>query len=122
MTSDQILANILETNLSYMDLARKLIAADRTKALTQLGITDESATMLAAMNPLQMTKTCSGNTLLCSVRINDDLVWGLLTSHSRRPAQNDAQVHANGRDHDCSHESAHQALADKLLDRVLEAA
>ena len=117
MTSDQILANIRETNLSYLDLARKLIAADRPKALLELGISDASASMLATMSPLQMTKVCSGNTLLCSARINDDLVWGLLTSHVRRTAQNDATV-----SHDCSQDSAHQLLADKLLARALIAA
>lgn len=121
MTSDQVLANIRETNLSYMEIARKLIAVDRPKALIQLGITDESATLLAAMSPPQMLKVCSGNTLLCSTRINDDLVWGLLTSH-RLPAKNDASVHAHGREHDCSHDSASQALANRLLNRVPEAA
>ena len=121
MNPDHILANIRETNLSYIDLARKLIAADRPKALVQLGITDASATMLAAMSPLQLIRVCSGNTLLCSARINDDLVWGLITSHGRRAAQNDASV-AGDRTHDASLDSASQALADKLLGREILAA
>ena len=121
MNTEQILANIRETNLSYMELARKLIAADRLTATVQLGITDESATMLAAMSPQQMVKVCSGNTLLCSARIDDDLVWGLLTSH-RVPAKNDASVKAHGREHDCSHDSANESLAKRLLERALEAA
>ena len=122
MNTKQVLANIREANLSYVELARKLIAADRLTALVQLGITDESATMLAAMSPLQMTRVCSGNTLLCSARINDDLVWGLLTNHSRLTAANVAPADSHGREHDCSHESVSQALADKILGRVLEAA
>jgi flagellar transcriptional activator FlhD len=121
MTSDQVLANIRETNLSYLALAQKLIAADRLSALTQLGISDESATMLDSMSPLQMMKISAGNTLLCSARITDDLVWGLITNHGRRAAQND-DSDASIRTHDCSYESANQALADKLLERTLLAA
>src|SRR5688500_5274816 len=106
MTADQVLANIREANLSYMELAQKLIAADRPKALTQLGISDDSATMLAAMSPHQIMKVCSVSTLLCSARINDDLVWGLLTSHGRRAATNDATVRTSVG----SHDSANQTL------------
>jgi flagellar transcriptional activator FlhD len=118
MTPDQVLVHIRETNLSYMELAQKLIAADRPKALVQLGISDTSATLLGAMSPLQMSRVCSGNTLLCSARINDDLVWDLLTSHGRRSARNDESIRA----HDGSPESANQAMADKLLERTLLAA
>ena len=113
MTSDQVLANIRETNLSYMDLARKLIATDRPKALTQLGITDESATMLQTMSSHQITKVSSGSTLLCSVNISDDLVWGLVTGH-RVAAANDVSV----REYDCTYDSPHHALAKSFLSRV----
>jgi len=60
MNSSQVLAHIRETNLSYLELARRLIAANRPNALLQLGITDASASMLADMTPLQMMKVCAG--------------------------------------------------------------
>jgi flagellar transcriptional activator FlhD len=133
MTPQQVLANIVETNLSYMDLARKLLAADRPAALLQLGISDESATLLLGLSPLQLTKVCTGSTLLCSAHINDDMVLGLLTSHGRRRATNDAHVaYADGREHDCSYEGRAQqdgpdaggkaALAAPYPCRVLGAA
>jgi flagellar transcriptional activator FlhD len=118
MTPAQVLANIRETNLTYMDLARKLIASDRAKALVQLGISDAAADMLATLSPLQMERVSSGNTLLCSARITDDLVWGLLTSHRRPHARNDATGCAAGPAHD----DADKARADELLGQALLAA
>jgi flagellar transcriptional activator FlhC len=48
-----------------------------------------------------MMKIASGNTLLCRFRMDDDLVWGLLTNHGK-PAANDSvsrlhAVHPDGR-------------------------
>lgn len=111
MTSEQVLAHIRETNLTYLELARKMLAADQATALVQLGISAASGAMLSAMSPQQMVRVCSGNVLLCSAHLGDELVWGLITSHGRRAAQNDPQVRA-----------ADRALADELLHGVLEAA
>jgi flagellar transcriptional activator FlhD len=43
-----------------------------------------------------MMKIASGNTLLCRMRIDDDLVWSLLTNHGKS-ASNDgvSRLHAN---------------------------
>ena len=95
MNADQILSEIREANLSYMMLAQSLIRADRDEALYRLGISEESATMLALLSPAQMLRIAAGNTLLCRFRMDDDLVWGLLTNHGK-PAANDAttRLHA----------------------------
>ena len=96
MTSDQILAEIREANLSYLMLAQSLIRSDKEQALYRLGISEESAAMLQVLSPAQMMKIASGNTLLCRFRMDDDLVWGLLTSHGKAAA-NDAvsRLHAS---------------------------
>ena len=96
MNSDQILAEIREANLSYLMLAQSLIRADREQALYRLGISEETATLLNTLSPAQMMKMASGNTLLCPFRMDDDLVWGLLTSHGK-PAANDSvsRLHAS---------------------------
>ena len=47
MTPDQILGEIRETNLSYLMLAQSLIRQDREQALYRLGISEETATLLA---------------------------------------------------------------------------
>ena len=49
MTSDQILAEIREANLSYLMLAQSLIRTDRDQALFRLGLSEDSAGMIAAI-------------------------------------------------------------------------
>ena len=96
MNADQILSEIREVNLSYLMLAQSLIRADREQALFRLGISEEAATMLATLSPAQVLKLASGNTLLCRMRINDDMVWGLLTNHGKTSAATDvARLHAS---------------------------
>ena len=95
MNTDQILTEIREANLSYLMLAQSLIRADRDQALFRLGISEESASMIGLLTPSQMMKIASGNTLLCKFRMDDDLVWGLLTNHGKA-ASNDttSRLHA----------------------------
>src|SRR5262245_31349325 len=96
MTSDQMLAEIREANLSYLMLAQSLIRGDREQALFRLGITEESASLINALTPAQMMKIASSNSLLCRMRCDDDMVWGLLTNHGK-PAANDgvSRLHAS---------------------------
>ena len=86
MTADQILAEIREANLSYLMLAQSLIRADREQALYRLGIGEDTATMIVALTPAQIMKIAQTNTLLCRFRMDDDIVWGLLTNHGRHAA------------------------------------
>ncbi len=96
MNADQILAEIREANLSYLMLAQSLIRGDREQALFRLGVSEDTATMIAALTPAQMMKIASGNTLLCRFRMDDDLVWSLLTSHGKGAANDSAsRLHAS---------------------------
>jgi flagellar transcriptional activator FlhD len=96
MNADQILTEIREANLSYLMLAQSLIRADREQALFRLGISEESAALIALLTPAQMMKIASGNTLLCKFRMDDDLVWGLLTNHGKSAANDTtSRLHAS---------------------------
>ncbi len=96
MTADQILAEIREANLSYMMLAQSLIRTDREQALYRLGISDDTAGLLDMLTPAQMMKIAGGNTLLCRFRMDDDLVWNLLTSHGKASANEEvSRLHAS---------------------------
>ncbi len=96
MNADQILAEIREAYLSYMMLAQSLIRTDREQALFRLGVSEETATLIATLTPAQMMKIASGNTLLCRMRCDDDLVWGLLTSHGKSSANDSvSRLHAS---------------------------
>ena len=96
MNADQILMEIREANLSYLMLAQSLIRADRDQALFRLGISEDTADVIGLLSPAQMMKIAAGNTLLCKMRVDDDLVWSLLTSHGKSAANDSvSRLHAN---------------------------
>lgn len=107
MNADQILMEIRETNLSYLMLAQSLIRADREQALFRLGLSEDAADRLASLSPAQVLKVASSNTLVCRMRVDDDLVWTLLTNHGKG-AGNDStsRLHASilmaGRHHEAA--------------------
>ncbi len=104
MNNDQILAEIRETNLSYLMLAQSLIRADRDQALFRLGLSESAADIISALSPAQVLKIASQNTLVCRMRIDDDLVWSLLTNHGKSGNDGVSRLHANilmaGRHHE----------------------
>jgi flagellar transcriptional activator FlhD len=96
MNTEQILMEIREANLPYLMLAQSLIRADREQALFRLGVSEETADVIGMLSPAQMMKIASGNTLLCRMRVDDDLVWGLLTNHGKSAANDGvSRLHAN---------------------------
>jgi flagellar transcriptional activator FlhD len=97
MTTDQIVSEIHEANLTYLMLAQNLIRSDRAEALFRLGLSEESADLISSLSPAQILKIASGNMLLCRFRVDDDIVWNLLTNHSTSKVNNDAttRLHAS---------------------------
>jgi len=97
MTDEQLSKEIREANLTYLMLAQNMIRKDKTEALFRLGISDESATLVAALSAMQILKIASGNMLLCNFRVTDDIVWNLLTNHTTNKVDNDAttKLHAS---------------------------
>lgn len=98
MTNEQLLAEIREANMTYLMLAQNLIRQDKSQALFRLGMSEEAADMISALSPAQILKISSGNMLLCRFRVDDDLVWNLLTNHTTASkVDNDAttKLHAS---------------------------
>jgi len=96
MTPDQILAEIREANLSYLMLAQSLIRTDKEQALFRLGVSEDTATLIGTLSSAQMMKIAGGNTLLCRFRMDDDLVWNLLTNHGKGAANDGmSRLHAS---------------------------
>ena len=96
MNTEQILAEIREANLSYLMLAQTLIRSDLEQALFRLGVSEETASLIGALTPAQMMKIATGNTLLCRFRMDDDMVWNLLTSHGKGAANDGmSRLHAS---------------------------
>jgi flagellar transcriptional activator FlhD len=97
MTDEQLSTEIRDANLTYLMLAQNMIRKDKTEALFRLGISEESATLVAALSAAQILKISSGNMLLCNFRVTDDIVWKLLTNHTPSKVDNDAttKLHAS---------------------------
>ena len=97
MNDEQLTAEIREANLTYLMLAQNLIRKDKAEALFRLGISEESADLIAVLSPVQISKIASSSMLLCRFRMDDEVVWDLLTNHSPRKIDNDAttRLHAS---------------------------
>ena len=97
MTNEQILSEIREANLTYLMLAQNLIRQDKAEALFRLGMSEESADMIGVLSPAQILKIANSNMLLCRFRMDDEIVWNLLTNHSATKVDNDAttRLHAS---------------------------
>ncbi len=98
MTDEQLCAEIRDANLGYLMLAQHLIRQNKAEALLQLGVSDESADRIAALSSAQILKIASSNMLLCRFRVDDDLMWSLLTNHSVHKVKSDvpaSKLHAS---------------------------
>ncbi|MET1116728.1 MAG: flagellar transcriptional regulator FlhD [Comamonas sp.] len=97
MTNEQLLSEIREANLTYLMLAQTMIRKDKAEAVFRLGLNEDAADILVALSSAQVLKLASRNTLLCSFRVDDELVWSLLTNHSGNKIGNEATntLHAN---------------------------
>jgi flagellar transcriptional activator FlhD len=83
MKTEQLIDEIREANLSYLVLAQHLIRSDRAEALYRLGISEEVANILDQLSTAQILRIAASNMLMCRFRFDDQVVWKLLTSHSR---------------------------------------
>lgn len=97
MNDDQLSREIRDANLTYLMLAQNVIRRDKSEALFRLGISEESADMIALLSPAQILKIASSPMLLCRFRVDDDMVWNLLTNHNAAKVDNDAttKLHAS---------------------------
>ena len=83
MKSTRLLDEIRETNLSYLLLAQQLIREDRAEAIFRLGVSEEVADLIDQLTTAQVLRIASSNMLMCRFRFDDEVVWNLLTSHTK---------------------------------------
>ncbi|MFM0051531.1 flagellar transcriptional regulator FlhD [Caballeronia grimmiae] len=76
------LASIRDLNLSYLTLARRVLASDREAAQVHLGLSAEIADTLLKLSPAQTDKLASSSQLLCFFRMSADEMLGGLASRS----------------------------------------
>ena len=93
----QLTDDIRELNLSFLMLAQTMIRADKAQALYRLGITEAVCDVISALSPQQLVRAASRNLMLCAMRFDDEMVWGLLTDR-HAPRQEDStasRLHAS---------------------------
>lgn len=83
MAAEKLLEEIRETNLAYLMLAQNMIRADRAQALYRLGISAQVADIIDGLTAGQLLKIAASNMLMCRFRFDDEMVWGLITSHGK---------------------------------------
>ncbi len=83
MKPEQLREEIRETNLAYLMLAQHMLRQDRAQALYRLGLSEEVASIIESLTTAQLLRLAASSMLMCRFRFDDDMVWSLLTSHSR---------------------------------------
>ena len=83
MKTEQIREEIRETNLAYLMLAQRLLREDRAVAMVRLGLSEETASILEQLSTAQVLKLAASSMLMCRFRFDDEMLWGLLTSHTK---------------------------------------
>ena len=94
MKFETLLSEVREANLSYLMLARQMIAEDKAEATYRLGIDTELAEMIGSLSSAQLLKIASSNMLMCRFRFDDRTVWDLITSHTKDRETGMGSVHA----------------------------
>lgn len=70
-SSNSLLAEIREVNLSYLLLVQRMLNDDLPAALYRLGLSQEVADVLRRLSLSQLMRLASSNALLCRFRFDD---------------------------------------------------
>ncbi len=70
-SSNPLLAEIREVNLSYLLLVQRMLNDDLPAALFRLGLSQEVADILRRLSLSQLMRLASSNSLLCRFRFDD---------------------------------------------------
>lgn len=92
MKTSELTTEIKELNLTYLMLAQQMVRTDKDMAIFRLGINKDTADILAVLTPGQILKLANSNMVLCRMRFDDSLVFGLLANYSNDKTM--AQSHA----------------------------
>jgi flagellar transcriptional activator FlhD len=92
MKTDELMTEIKELNLTYLMLAQQMVRADKDMAIFRLGISKDTADILTGLTSGQILKLSNSNMMLCRIRFDDTLIFGLLANYSKEKTM--AQSHA----------------------------
>ncbi|HET7062104.1 MAG TPA: flagellar transcriptional regulator FlhD [Nitrosospira sp.] len=92
MKSSELTTEIKELNLTYLMLAQQMVISDKDMAIFRLGISRDIADILEVLTPGQIVKLSNSNMMLCRIRFDDNLIFGMLANYNKDRAM--AQSHA----------------------------
>jgi flagellar transcriptional activator FlhD len=92
MKSSELTTEIKELNLTYLMLAQQMVISDKDMAIFRLGISRDIADILEVLTPGQILKLSNSNMMLCRIRFDDNLIFGMLANYNKDKAM--AQSHA----------------------------
>lgn len=92
MTPNDMMAEIRDSNLSYLMLAQQMIRSDKATAIFRLGIGKEIADLIEGLNNAQILKLAGSNMMLARFRFEDSAILNMLTNYNKDRAL--AQSHA----------------------------
>lgn len=84
-----LVPEIRKLNVSFLKLARKLLASGRSDALASLGVSQAMADILVAMPEAEIAKLANTNLLLCRFYFGSHVLAELIT----KPHLEDWDVH-----------------------------
>lgn len=83
MNAHQLHEEIKETNLSYMLLAQQMIQDDKASAIYRLGVSEETVDLIAGLTPAQLLKMSASNMLLCTFRLDENVLLNMITGYNK---------------------------------------
>jgi flagellar transcriptional activator FlhD len=78
------LGSIRDLNMSYLMLARRVLASDREAAQSHLGLSAEMADTLLKLSPVQTEKLASSSQVLCFFRMRADAILAGLAGRGNK--------------------------------------
>ena len=83
MTTNDMMAEIRDANLSYLMLAQQMIRADKSTAIFRLGVDAQIADMIESLSNAQIIRLASSNMMLARFRFDDSAILGILTNYNK---------------------------------------
>lgn len=93
MKANELTTEIKELNLTYLMLAQQMVMADKDMAIFRLGISRDIADILEVLTPGQILKLSNSNMMLCRIRFDDSLIFGMLANYNNNKDKAMAQSH-----------------------------
>ena len=92
VSTQQMMAEIRDMNLSYLLLAQQMIRADKSMAIHRLGLSREIVEVIDGLSTAQIVKLASSPVMLTRFRFDNAAILGMLTHDRKERGQSNAHA------------------------------